>query len=1078
MSAACAVAAWAVLIVLPAVAHAQAAPAEPSPAAPADASIGILDVVADAFQSGAPHVAALLADRLMERVAKGELPVPQAARSGAPTAALALRDVFVQGYGNAGGQPAPVLLDNARAAWRWSLLDRAEAYFRSAVAAALGSSLEGAIRLELGELVHERNRFAEAEYILAPVMHDPDGRRRGRALFVAARIARSKNNLDEARTLLEAARKAAADAGGPAEPVVAQAVAGLGVLDIDAGRPRDAEKRIKPLIAAIEPAWPLAPELGNLYGVLADALRSRSALAEARTYAEKALELRRATLPPGNPAIATTLSLYARVMGELGDIRLARQALEEALAVRKLTAGESSPRTAASYMDLGNLMVRIVRFRAGREYYKQAAEIRAAALGPDHLDTLSARAAQAQADIDLGEYAEAEALLNGALPGLKKTAGARSAPTADAILLLGLVKVRTGRYADGLTLLRDAVDIRKAVLGADHPRVATTNATLGLVEWGHADRRAGRKRLAAAVDDIMAFLEKLAAVGREQALLNRFATERLHLDAYLTVFSEPADARAAFELLDRWQSALLDAISGRKLRLPAALRDRDDVRALLNELDDLRSTLGALYTSAGNDAQAVARRIAELEQRRATLENQLAALTGGDRSGGGDVSVKTLCERLLPEDGLVRFVRYRRYRPEVLAEKRSEWRFDFAAFVVTGGARCAVRRLELGPADAIEAAVVDWRETLEGRVWPPLVAQAGAALREVFFDPVTALAPDVRRWYVIPDGALAAVPIAALPAEAPRIDAGTAPEDALNALMIVPYLAERYEIGYLNRVGELVPRARPTGKGALLLGAVDYNQAGDAPASGATTPAVGCGGEAWSFTALPGTALELDSVAKIVERGLHEPVERFTGRNALEGVVRRALEGRRFVHLATHGFYAGGCRLEEAPEPVTLTTHPRRPALGGRNPMALSGLVFAGANRRPPDWTGGTGDGVLTALELGDVDLSATELVTMSACETGLGAILDGEGTLGLRRAAAVAGAKSTLTSMWEVPDLDTTLLMTAFYHYLAHPPAGARADRVSALTAAMRALLARQRKEGRPNPRGFGGFILTGTPD
>jgi CHAT domain-containing protein len=96
----------------------------------------------------------------------------------------------------------------------------------------------------------------------------------------------------------------------------------------------------------------------------------------------------------------------------------------------------------------------------------------------------------------------------------------------------------------------------------------------------------------------------------------------------------------------------------------------------------------------------------------------------------------------------------------------------------------------------------------------------------------------------------------------------------------------------------------------------------------------------------------------------------------------------------------------------------------------LSGLVLAGANQRYDD---GKEDGILTSLEVADLDLSHVRLATLSACETGLGQSAGGEGLLGLQRAFQTAGAKTVVASLWKVSDKATQALMTRFYDNLWH---------------------------------------------
>jgi len=101
-----------------------------------------------------------------------------------------------------------------------------------------------------------------------------------------------------------------------------------------------------------------------------------------------------------------------------------------------------------------------------------------------------------------------------------------------------------------------------------------------------------------------------------------------------------------------------------------------------------------------------------------------------------------------------------------------------------------------------------------------------------------------------------------------------------------------------------------------------------------------------------------------------------------------------------------------------------REARAREDPMLRSGLVFAGVNAL----SSAEDDGLLTALEASNLDLRGTKLVVLSACETGLGEVRNGEGVFGLRRAFVVAGAETLFMSLWQVADEATKDLMTSYY--------------------------------------------------
>ena len=135
------------------------------------------------------------------------------------------------------------------------------------------------------------------------------------------------------------------------------------------------------------------------------------------------------------------------------------------------------------------------------------------------------------------------------------------------------------------------------------------------------------------------------------------------------------------------------------------------------------------------------------------------------------------------------------------------------------------------------------------------------------------------------------------------------------------------------------------------------------------------------------------------------------------------------IHLATHGFF-----LEDVEDDEDNRDVMRQLGGGSRraveNPLLRSGLLMAGANRA---WTGedvieGIEDGILTADEIAQMNLIKTQLVVLSACETGLGEAKSSEGVFGLQRAFKLAGVETLVMSLWQVPDNATAELMTGFY--------------------------------------------------
>lgn len=215
------------------------------------------------------------------------------------------------------------------------------------------------------------------------------------------------------------------------------------------------------------------------------------------------------------------------------------------------------------------------------------------------------------------------------------------------------------------------------------------------------------------------------------------------------------------------------------------------------------------------------------------------------------------------------------------------------------------------------------------------------------------------------------------------------------------------------------------------------------------------------FNYLPGTEQEVKSIATQLTKQNWQ-VQTFTKNEALEDNIK-SLSGKvapAILHLATHGYFFAAAK-KQLKNPTTLKDR----ISGSNNPLIRSGLVFTGVNHV---WQGGgripnLDDGVLTAYEISNLDLFNTNLVILSACETGLGDIYDTEGVFGLQRAFKMAGVQQLIISLWKVPDQQTTELMTTFYQFYLQSN-----DASSALHQAQLAMSQKYR------PFYWAGFILT----
>jgi CHAT domain-containing protein len=178
---------------------------------------------------------------------------------------------------------------------------------------------------------------------------------------------------------------------------------------------------------------------------------------------------------------------------------------------------------------------------------------------------------------------------------------------------------------------------------------------------------------------------------------------------------------------------------------------------------------------------------------------------------------------------------------------------------------------------------------------------------------------------------------------------------------------------------------------------------------------------------LPATRSEVEKIAAKWKESNREDIAVYFGSDATEDRFKAEAQGKRVIHLATHGYF-----LEGTCQP-NVEIRGRRFSQGrsfiGENPLLLSGLFFAGANRHGEGAdSAGTEDGILTAYEVSGMDLEGTDLVVLSACETSLGEVKEGEGIYGLRRAFQMAGARTVISALWPVSDKAMAEIMSRLY--------------------------------------------------
>jgi CHAT domain-containing protein len=517
-------------------------------------------------------------------------------------------------------------------------------------------------------------------------------------------------------------------------------------------------------------------------------------------------------------------------------------------------------------------------------------------------------------------------------------------------------------------------------------------------------------------------------------------------------------------------------------------RDASDParRRIIAELTGARrqqATLALAVPKVGQEAERF-RQLQELAERQQRLEQQLVQ-AGGLRPLPEWVELDQVRASLAADALLIDIARFRVTNFGHKAGEKSYHPARYAAWVIRPAGRGThgeVKIVDLGEADKIDAAVRAVRQKMREAQNPdpsknPILVKGEPdaekdlqesleALAKLVLHPLLAEVGGVKHLVLSPDGALWLAPWAALP----TVDG--------------KYAIENYAISYAVSGRDLLAKpAKVKQEQPMILADPDFDL-GLSDARVATAELLGHKLPESDFRGLttssslprvgrlPGTAREAQAIKGSLEKYAGQKPWVYKGKNALEAVVKD-FHSPKVVVLATHGFFLEDQEAKTSDRPGneekgSLLTKDGKVL---ENPLLRCGLLLAGCNDRDGKRGPNDEDGILTGLEIVGCDFRGTELVVLSACETGVGDVKNGEGVAGLRQAFQLAGAQSVVATLWQIPDKDSALLMADFFDRLA----AGKTKAVALREAQLARIKARRAKDGAAHPLFWAAYTLTG---
>ncbi len=740
--------------------------------------------------------------------------------------------------------------------------------------------------------------------------------------------------------------------------------------------------------------------LASVYGISSDKDFYPDTAKRAETLYQQALAILEKKYGPEHSELIGPLRGLAKTYSDQGDTAKAAQFYQRVLAIFEKAYGPESWQLESDVTALADLYCNIKDYAKAELLYQRALAIGEKAYGPEHF-RVAEYSLPKLADFyrDRGDYAKAEPLYQRMLAALEKTYGSTSVYLLNSLWLLADLYMAKEEYAKAEPLYQRALTFSQ---GSDTLWWSLNKLAILYREQGNYPAAVAAQQRAVEVNESLLNYYSSGSENRTLNYLSRFEEETnraIGLHAQFAPYSQQAFKLAITTLLSRKGRGLYEVSEALM-----ALRRRagPQEQGLFSQLAALRSQRSALTVRGPGDRDRGAwrRQLFQIDDKHQELETELLKRAKDFREQPRPVTLEKIQEAIPQNAVLIEYLVYYPYNTKT--HKNDAPRY--VAYLLFKYSE--PKWVELGEASIIDQAINElrlaWRDPrrLDTR-------QLSRKLDQLVMMPLRRLIGSdsgIKHFLVSPDGALNLVPFAALVDEHNQ------------------YLVTRYLFTYLTSGRHLLrSHMRQDSQSAALVLAdpafdgqpptYSRSQRDIKPVYGWVQPgALNLDFANVKFRPLTGTASEAQALSRLLP-----DAKVLTQGQATEAALKQ-ISGPRLLHIATHGFFLPDAKIEgKTPFPTSELAFTR------------SGLALAGANQLKS----GDDDGLLTAWEVAGLDLWGTKLVVLSACDTGVGEIKNGDGVYGLRRAFVLAGSETQVMSLWSVSDQGTKELMVAYYKRL-----------------------------------------------
>lgn len=744
---------------------------------------------------------------------------------------------------------------------------------------------------------------------------------------------------------------------------------------------------------------------------------------QAELLYSEALKIREKIFGRNNPTCAASINCLGNLYSNMGLLEKALGYYLEALSIYEKTSGENNLSSAGCMTNIANIYTEKKKYNQAEEYFLKSESIYLQTTGKEHPDYAMNLDNMANMYVSMKNFEKAEKLYKEGLKIRENIFGSEHPEYANSLNNLGSFYSNTDQFSESELYLTKAKEVWKKIFGIEHPDYILSLNNLNNIYW----LTNKFEKLHSSIVESIILEQKLILRASKHLSENELAiyikTFSANLNRlYSLQYNTGKLSGTCFDNTLFYKGYLLNAVSNfNKLAIQDTLHFEK-----FNQLKQYHIKIANELAKTASERSM--ENIKILEENANNLEKVLAGLVKGLSESRKNLNFQEVRIKLKPEEAAIEFIHFNYVNP------RATDSILYAALIIKPGLDepLFVRLFEERELALLLSNTTDRRSEYVNSLYSLNIRGAAARgafrknLTDLIWQPLAANLEDVKTIYYSLTGMLYRVNLDAIPIN----DSETiADKFSLVALNSSRQLALPIEIDVKNNK-------------SVLFGGIQFaenpmaNEQVDLSTPDGTTPKTTPGNisketlNSWEF--LPGTEKEVNAIDRIIRSNGAESIL-LSGINAREEEFKMlGLFGKRSprnIHLATHGFFFSNNNIpntnsipdENNPEPFYKTSD---------HSMLRSGLIMAGGNNA---WKGvptsvGEEDGILTAYEISQMNLSNTELVVLSACETGLGDIQGNEGVYGLQRAFKIAGVKYLIMSLWQVPDKQTSILMITFY--------------------------------------------------